>query len=149
MRLANPPAWRYVASMITAGTIRILGEKALAFLLAYALAFAPALATAHRGLHQAHATSGIAAKMGELCLTRADGGRTALPASESPHDNSAHEDCCLAGCRLLPLAVGHGDAQPLAGPITTSTQTRLAHVNGAALAAPCPPPPATGPPEHA
>jgi hypothetical protein len=109
----------------------------LALLLAYALAFAPALAQAARGQMAA-----MPEAMAALCLTLPDGSGPA-PAKG---DRAAHEDCCLAGCRLAPVAAAmpsldlperHGRLTGQSRPFASSQEHEPLR---------CETPPATGPP---
>jgi hypothetical protein len=123
---------------VPSGAIR----TALALLLAYALAFAPALAQAARG-HMAAAHGTTADAMAALCLTLPDGdGPTPAKGAGDP----SHEDCCLTGCRVIPVAAGGPQAglPPRLAAIITLPPPLPAPQAHAPPA--CRTPPATGPP---
>jgi hypothetical protein len=110
----------------------------LALLLAYALAFAPALAQAARG-HMA----GMPDAMAALCLTLPDGGG---PAPATGAGDGSHEDCCLSGCRLAPVAATTPAIDLLARVATPFFVSQALHLRQAHQPLRCETPPATGPP---
>jgi hypothetical protein len=117
---------------------RGLIRASLALLLAYALAFAPALAQAARGQ-----MSAMPEAMAAMCLALPDGSG---PAPAKGSDRAAHEDCCLAGCRLAPAAAAAPSAElpaRLAALTCASQPLPLAHEHEPLR---CETPPATGPP---
>jgi hypothetical protein len=137
----------YRAPMGRTGIMRAMVRQGLALLVAYALAFAPALADVTRGTMAAGHRA--MAAMGELCLASADGGR---PAEQGPNGQprQAHEDCCLAGCRLGPQGAAlPAEAAALPRRIGVAIEPGESPRTDLAGAPPCPTPPATGPPIRA
>jgi hypothetical protein len=122
--------------------LRSLAGRVLALVVAYALAFGPALAGMAHGKMAA-----LPMAAGEMCLTSANGSG---PTPASSHDGAAHADCCLSGCRLAPLS-GADTAGAVSLPERIAVHAALpaACPRGAAPAASCLPPPATGPPIRA